>query len=191
MQVILTDCDGVLVNWLYSFNKWLEEMGHCVQDASTYNLSEKYCISEVDCDQYIKYFNQSAEIEHLPPLRDAIKYVWKMHNNHGVIFHCISALGSNKNSHALRIRNLQNLFGVSTFNKIDCVDSIWDKREILEKYRDTDAIWVEDHIYNAEIGLELGFTTYLMDHLYNQNEDMPKEITRVNNWKEIYERHFV
>jgi uncharacterized HAD superfamily protein len=46
-------------------------------------------------------------------------------------------------------------------------------------------MWVEDKAENAELGVEMGLNTFLIDHVYNQGEF--HEVTRVKNWKEIYE----
>ena len=188
-MIILTDCDGVLVNWIKVYNEWMEDEGYRKENTS-YELHERYGLSEEESDKYIRYFNMSAEIEHLPPLRDAIKYVRKMHENHGATFHCVTALGSNKRSHALRERNLRNLFGRTTFSKVDCVKRGKYKKPVLEKYENTDAIWVEDSIKTAVMGHELGLTTFLMNHDYNIHEDIPEGIIRVDGWKEIYEHLF-
>mgnify|MGYP001158359792 CR=1 FL=1 len=188
-MMILTDCDGVLVNWIKIYNEWMEEEGYHKLNSS-YELHERYGLPEEESDKYIRHFNMSAEIEHLPPHKDAIKYVRKLHEEHGATFHCITALGRNKRSHVLREKNLKNLFGPTAFSKIDCVARGKHKRPVLEKYRDTEAIWVEDSIKTALMGYELGLTTFLMNHEYNINEDIPDGIIRVNSWRDIYETIF-
>lgn len=188
-MIILTDCDGVLVNWIKVYHGWMKDEGFRKQNSS-YELHERYDLPEEESDKYIRYFNMSAEIEFLPPLRDAMRYVRKMHENHGAVFHCVTALGTNKRSPVLRERNLKNLFGRTTFCQIDCVERGRFKKPILEKYRDTDAIWVEDCVKTAIDGYELGLTTFLMNHDYNIHEDIPEGIIRVDSWKEIYEHIF-
>lgn len=192
-MMILTDCDGVLVNWIKIYNEWMELEGFRRKNSS-YELHERYGLPEEESDKYIRHFNMSAEIEHLPPFRDAIKYVRKMHENHGVTFHCITALGSNKRSHVLREKNLKNLFGPTAFSKVDCVKRGKYKKPVLEKYQDTDVsapvVWVEDSIKTALMGYELGLTTFLMNHPYNIHEDIPAGIIRVDSWKDIYEHLF-
>jgi beta-phosphoglucomutase-like phosphatase (HAD superfamily) len=189
-MVILTDCDGVLVDWMSIYHEWMEGEGH-KKVCSSYELHERYGLEEETSDKYMRFFNMSAEIEFLPPLRDSVKYVRKMHENHGAIFHCITALGPNKRSHILRKRNLENLFGKTTFREIDCVERGSTKKPILERYRDSGTIWVEDSVDRAIEGYEMGLNTYLMNHDHNHNVDIPSDITRVYNWREIYEEYFV
>ena len=189
---ILTDCDGVLVNWLNIYHEWMTREGYMRINYS-YELHERYNLEEKFSDNYIRHFNMSAEIEFLPPFRDAIKYVRKMHEEHGTTFHCITAMGTNKKSHILRKRNLDNLFGKTVFSQIDCVERGRHKKSILEKYSDTDTVWIEDCVATAIDGYEAGLRTFLMNHEYNRDNtsDLPEGITRVDNWKEIYEHLFI
>lgn len=184
-MIVLTDADGCLVNWMSVFEEWMKGLG-LKPKALSYEIDEKYGIPKDAADDYVKFFNMSAEIEFLPPLRDSIKYVEKMHREHGVVFHCITAIGSNRKSHVLRERNLKNLFGKTTFHEIDCVGSGSKKKPFLEKYRDSGAVWIEDSVERAIEGYEMGLSTFLVNHDHNQFDDIPSGIVRVSNWKEIY-----
>tara|TARA_R110000772_G_scaffold20140_3_gene55942 strand:- start:7745 stop:8326 length:582 start_codon:yes stop_codon:yes gene_type:complete len=192
-MIILTDADGCLVDWVSIFKEWMAGMGKFPVkglSSTSYEIDEMYGIGREAADDYVKFFNMSAEIEYLPPLRDSIKYIEKMHKEHGVVFHCITALGPNKKSHVLRERNLKNLFGETTFREIDCTASGEEKFPILEKYRYTGTVWIEDNVKRAIEGYELGLDTYLMNHIYNRGDDIPSDIKRVYNWKELYENIF-
>ncbi len=59
-----------------------------------------------------------------------------------------------------------------------------DKDEALEPYRDSGYIWVEDKVKNAELGVELGLDSILMEHSFNMNHET---IKLAKNWKDIYE----
>ena len=186
MRKIITDCDGVLVDWMSTFHEWMTNEGH-TRIGDSYELDERYDVPKETADSYLRYFNMSAEIEWLPPLRDSIKYVKKLHEENGFTFHCITALGRNKKSHRLRERNLKRLFGDSVFSQIDCVARGRNKRPYLEKYKDTDTVWIEDSVKLAIEGHELGLRSFLINHDHNKDVDLPEGITRVSNWKEIYE----
>ena len=129
-------------------------------------------------------FNESAAIRKLPPLRDAIKYVKKLHQDHGYIFHCISSLSTDDYAQHLRTKNLIEMFGPSTFDRYVYLDTGADKDEALEEYRDTNCFWVEDKPENADIGLDVGLNSILMAHAHNSYYDGCAP--RVQNWKEIY-----
>ena len=76
-KVIVTDCDGVLLDWEEGFGVWMEHNGHnMVPDGKLiYNIAERYGMDAVTGKQMVKQFNQSAAMGFLPPLRDAQYYV--------------------------------------------------------------------------------------------------------------------
>ena len=55
----------------------------------------------------------------------------------------------------------------------------------LEKYKDTNCIWVEDKWTNAMCGADMGIKTFLMRQPYNGQYDDAR-ITKVDNWQQIY-----
>lgn len=184
-NVILTDCDGVLLNWVYAFDVWMEERGYEIQNLSnTYDISHKYGMNKEEKMRLIRFFNESAAIGFLPPLRDAIHYVKKLHEEHGFIFHAITSLSNNTHAQNLRIRNLQKLFGETVFDKFIFLDTGADKDEVLAQYKDTECYWLEDKVENALEGYNHGLRPLLMEHAFNMNE---MKVPRVKNWKEIYE----
>ena len=89
------------------------------------------------------------------------------------------------NAQKLRILNLQKLFGETLFEKFIILGCGDDKDEALEPYRDTECLWVEDKTENAELGVELGLESVLMEHGFNMNHPT---IPCMKNWKEIYEK---
>jgi FMN phosphatase YigB (HAD superfamily) len=196
-KVILTDADGVLLDWEYAFDYWMHRHGYEVKTENVYEMDVKYDMAKPEMKRLIRMFNESAWIRKLPPLRDAIKYVKKLHEDHGFIFHCITSLSNDEYAQHLRTKNLREMFGDSTFEKYVYLDTGADKDEILALYKDTDCYWIEDKYENAMVGKNLGLDSILMGHGFNMkyetkrptplgfegNEDAP---TRVNNWKEIY-----
>ena len=95
-KVILVDCDGVLLDWEYSFDQWMKRHGYEIAVDGPYQMKEKYGMPEKDIKRLIRMFNESATIRNLPPLRDAIKYVKKLHEEHGYIFHCVTSLSNDQ-----------------------------------------------------------------------------------------------
>jgi hypothetical protein len=186
-KIILVDADGVLLNWEWAFDCWMQEHGHKKQPGFQfkYNIGKRYGIDDQQGKKLIKLFNESAAIGFLPPLRDAIHYVQKLHREHGYVFHCITSLSLDKNSQRLRKMNLEKLFGETVFQEIVCLDTGADKDDALEKYRDSGYFWVEDKIQNAEVGKQLGLTSVLVEHGHNMDYD--GDIPVVKNWRDIYE----
>ncbi len=188
-KIILTDADGVLLDWEYAFHVYLQQHGfNKVADGNLkYNIGKRYNIDQDQAKKLVRIFNESAAIGFLPPLRDAMYYVKRLHEEHGYIFHCITSLSKDENAQELRKMNLKKLFGDTAFEKFVFLDTGADKDEALEAYRDTGYWWIEDKIVNAQVGTGLGLKSLLVEHGHNMDYDDP-EIPRVKNWKEIYER---
>lgn len=186
-NVILTDADGVLLNWEWAFNCWMEEHGFKKQKGTEfdYSIGVRYGIDDAQGKKLIKIFNESAAIGFLPPLRDAIHYVKKLHEEHGYVFHCITSLSKNKNAQRLRKMNLEKLFGETVFEEIVCLGTGADKDEALEPYRDSGHFWLEDKWENAVVGKNMGLQSIIVEHGHNMNHGTG--IPTVKDWKEIYE----
>lgn len=187
-RIILTDCDGVLLDWEWAFNVWVREHGfEEVPGAKLhYDMSIRYGVSKEQVRKLIKMFNESAAIGFLPALRDAMYYVKRLHEEHGYRFHCITSLSRDENAQKLREMNLHKLFGVTAFERIVCLDTGADKHEALEEYEGTGCFWCEDKIENAEAGYKVGLKPLLLEHGHNMHYYHPG-ITVVKNWKEIYQ----
>jgi hypothetical protein len=188
-KVILTDADGVLLNWEYAFTCWMEQHGHTqVENANfLYNIGERFGITAETGRLLVKQFNESASIGFLPALRDAMYYVKRLHEEQGYVFRCITSLSLDKNAYKLRKMNLEKLFGETAFEELVCLDTGADKDEALEQYRDSGLYWIEDKLSNAQLGLDLGLKPILIEHGFNMDEDIPEGMQKVVNWKEIYE----
>ena len=186
-KVIVVDCDGVLLDWIYCFKQWMKRHGYELnEDAEKeYGIYERYGISHKEGSRLIRMFNESAVIRKLPPLRDAMKYVKKLHEEHGYIFHIVTSLSNDQYAQHLRTKNLIELFGPTVIEKYTYLDTGADKDEALEEYRDSQCYWVEDKPENCDVGIELGMKGILMAH--DHNGDYSGKGIRLQNWKQIYE----
>lgn len=187
-SVILVDADGVLLNWEYAFAVWMDTHGFKKVPGGdlNYDIGERYNIDRDQGKKLIKMFNESAAIGFLPPLRDAMYYVKRLHEEFGYVFHCITSLSTDPNAQKLREMNLAKLFGDTVFEKVHCLATGADKDEALMPYKDTGCWWIEDKPENAEVGLRLGLNPLLMEHGHNMHH-YHKHIPIVKNWKEVFE----
>ena len=183
-KLILTDCDGVLLNWEYAFDVWMNERGHLKVDNDSYSVGTRYRISKEYGRECIKLFNESAAIGFLPPLRDAMYYVKKMHEEHGYVFRVITSLSTNPYAVKLRERNLEKLFGTA-IDSVVCLETGADKDDALLPYKDSGCYWIEDKVINAELGDKLGMRSIILEHGHNMYYN--NHIPVVKDWKEIYE----
>lgn len=186
-SVILVDADGVLLNWEYAFEVWMSQHGFDLlpDGGLNYDMSVRYGVSRSQIVKLIKMFNESAAIGFLPPLRDAMYYVEKLHKEHGYTFHCITSVSLDPNSIKLREMNLHKLFGETAFPKIVCLDTGADKDAALFPYRDTGCYWIEDKVQNAELGASLGLNSLLMEHGHNMHH-YHDHVRTVKNWEDVY-----
>ena len=187
-RLILVDSDGVLLDWEFAFEIWMREHGfNMLPDGKLkYSVSERYGISEEQTNKLIKLFNESAAMGFLPPLRDAMFYVKRLHEEHGFQFHCITSMSDNENAIFLREMNLKKLFGETAFKKITCLATCAPKDKELEKYKDSGCWWVEDTPKNVEAGLSAGLRPILVEHGYNMHYNN-SGVQIVKNWRQIYE----
>lgn len=186
-KLILVDCDGVLCNWEYAFAIWMEQHGFESVAGSQfqYDIGQRYGISKDQAKKLIRMFNESASIGFLPPLRDAMYYVKRLHEEHGYVFHCITSLSQDINAQRLREMNLKKLFGDTAFERIVCLDTGADKNYALEEYAGSECWWVEDKPENADVGHNMGLRSVLMEHGHNMHHSCSYPV--VKNWRELFE----
>jgi Cys-tRNA synthase (O-phospho-L-seryl-tRNA:Cys-tRNA synthase) len=185
-NVIVTDADGVLMYWSHGFHMWMVSKGYKEITTGFYNIESTYGITKELADSLVDAFNESAAMRRLPPIKDAIKYIRKLHEEHGYVFHCISAIPNTRDMYEARMENIENLFGKTAFERLTLCGHSANKQELLKEYEGTGCFWIEDLHKNALMGLNVGMRPLLMTHHYNV-DDHHEGVKRVYNWKEIYE----
>jgi hypothetical protein len=186
-KIILTDADGVLLDWEWAFSVWMRERGYTLtaDNKKSYYLHHHYNeLDEKDAKKIVKQFNESAAIGFLPALRDATYYVKRLHEEHGYKFRVITSLSLDKDAQRLRDMNLRKLFG-DAIEEVICLATGADKDEALAPYKDSGMYWIEDKPSNADIGYAMGLKSILVEHGHNMHHTCSYPV--VKNWKEIYE----
>lgn len=184
-KLILVDCDGVLLDWQYGFFRWMKTRGYLPRVVGEYDIGKTFDIEQSKAKELVRTFNESAAIGWLPQFRDAVKYVRKLHKDHGFVFHCITSLSLDEHAGKLRLKNLEALFGKTVFEKVECLDCGADKDFALMPYKDSGCLFVEDKPENAEVGKNLGLNAVLISHPHNKNYNN-SDIPVIDSWKEIY-----
>lgn len=185
-NVIVTDFDGVCAYWEHGFHMWMIANGYKITKMGFYDIEDMYGISTEKAIMLTQSFNESAVLKRLAPFKDSIKYIRKLHEEHGYVFHCISAIPNTQDMYEARMENIQNLFGKTAFERLILCGSSKNKKELLKEYKDTDCFWIEDLTKNAEYGLENNMRCILVNHHYNENDIVDPRIRRVDDWKQIY-----
>ena len=192
-RIILTDVDGVLLEWENHFTKWMITRGHKLKEdyKSEYDMGKRFIFySNVfnEDPNYIKLaireFNKSAWMATQPPMPGSQTWVKLLHAE-GWTFIPISSQTSDIPAQELRKRRLEELFGEYAFYNFHILDTGQDKDDILAEFHGTGLWWIEDKWTNAYAGLKYGLKPLFVDHPYNREYSHP-DITRVNNWQDIH-----
>ena len=182
-KIILTDCDGVLLNWEESFHQWMTQKGYNKVRHATYDLAAAYDLHRENQHDVVREFNASAWMCCLPQFRDSMSGVARLVEA-GYRFDVITSLGLDPYAKKLRQQNLDTVFGKTPWNSLTCLDTAADKDAALEPYRNTRMWWIEDLPKNCEAGLKVGLKPILITHDHNRDYYNP-DVVRVNNWNEI------
>lgn len=184
-KLMLVDADGVLFDWEWGFDRFMQSQGYEMQPGGKdeYLIDKRYNCDKKTAKQKIQEFNESAAIAFLPPLRDAVEYVRRLHSE-GWQFHCITSLSSLSSAYDLRRRALDREFGEGVIGELTCLPTGSDKDKALEPFKDSRLWWVEDKPENADVGYQMGLQSILMRHGHNADHECPYPV--VKNWREIY-----
>jgi len=186
-NVIVVDYDGVCAYWEHGFHMWMVSNGYKQTNTGSYSIEDKYGIAKEKAYDLILSFNESAALRKLAPYKDAIKYIRKLHEDHGYVFHCISAIPNTHDMYEARMENIHNLFGKTAFERLTLCGPSTNKQELLAEYEGTECFWIEDLPKNSEYGVAYGMRALLLDHHYNRDYVCKEPgMFRVQNWKEIY-----
>lgn len=188
-KVIVTDCDGCLLDWEKAFHEWMTHQGNEIQKEGpklTYHFEDTFGITRDEGRKLVREFNESAGIGFLEPLRDSVEGV-KTLVAAGYVFDVVTSLGKYAPAVTLREMNLAQVFGKDVFREIVCLGLGEDKYDYLEFRYGTESnlYWIEDKTSNAEDGAELGMKSILIEHLHNKDYQSKNFIRRAKNWKDI------
>ena len=184
-KFILTDADGVLLNWEWSFKKWMMKQGFQEFSTNSYDMHVRYQMERPRVKDLIREFNECAWIGWIPALPGARQGV-QIFAEQGYRFGVVTSLSNDLYASKLRAMNLHNLFG-DIFEFVQCIDTGADKDQALMPYKDSGCIWVEDKPENAKLGADLGLNTYLVRHEHNANFDY-EGVTKIDNWVQLANR---
>ena len=185
-KIILTDVDGVLLEWEDHFANWMLIKGYeeKANKRNLYSIEKRYGLYKEDKEALIEEFNRSAWMSNQEPITNAQTWVKLLHAE-GWTFIPITSQTIDIPAQELRKRRLKELFGGTVFENFFILDTGADKDSALAVFHGTGLWWVEDKPENALLGLDYGLKPLLIDHEYNA-KFKHKEITRVKDWQHIY-----
>lgn len=189
-KLILIDIDGVVLDWKNSFLQFMALESIVEVDNTKYKVTEWMQerhgkeISEEQGKFLVEYFNRSAWIAFLEPLRDSVEVITALKAK-GYEFKAITSLHTDKPAQALRKMNLQDVFGEGTISDITFLPTGADKDEALAKYKGSGAWWVEDKVENALAGKQVGLNPIIIEHEYNKGV-FTDGIPTAKFWSTVY-----
>jgi len=187
-RIILTDVDGVLLDWENHFTKWMLSKGYSTEDVDNvdklYRMTDRYSITENETKRLVTEFNNSSWMATQEPMPDSQTWVKLLHAE-GWTFIPITSQTVDIPAQEVRKRRLKELFGGTVFSNFFILETGADKDSALAEFHGTGLYWVEDKITNAERGLDYGLRSLLYVHPYNQDYNN-ENIQKVNNWEHIY-----
>lgn len=188
-KIILTDADGVLLNWNAGFERYMHDKGFpkIPNTDHEYSISTRHGVSVHQGYECVKEFNESRYIANLEPFADSVDYVLRLASK-GFKFIVVTSISDHADSLEYRTENLKNIFG-DVFLEINCIAMGSSKATTLSRWADSGYFWIEDHMRQAEAGHEAGLRTVLIDHPYNAHyqTDLFPRVSYNTPWKEIHE----
>ncbi len=184
-KIILTDVDGVLLDWETAFEEYAESKGYAFNENKriVYSMGVQLGITHEEAHKLISSFNHSEEFGRIAPWRDSVEYV-KHFKDEGWKFVAITTAGEHPDTWPLRRKNLDAVFSAGAIDELYVLPLNGDKGVELVKYKDTKLFWIEDKPSNAVLGFQYGLNPLLMSTFHNRTYD--GGVKRVNTWEEIY-----
>jgi beta-phosphoglucomutase-like phosphatase (HAD superfamily) len=179
---ILTDVDGVLLEWEPAFTKWMNSKGYEVKKEGVYKQSTRFGIEQALSDSLTNRFNESAWMGYLKPIPGAVKWLERFEDE-GYTFECLTSQSEDIYAGYLRKYNLEMLFG-KVITECTCIATGSDKDEHLKNWA-PGHWWIEDKPQNAIAGLEAGHKPILITQPYNKDFEH-EGIERADTWEDIF-----
>jgi hypothetical protein len=186
-QVLLTDLDGVSVDWLSGFAKFMElELGHKAEHLNPLNFTMIDIFPNLE-----KPYVHVRDYQHTDYYKNAPAYVgayesYKVLKDMGVNIVAVTSCGTDKKIKENRIYNLESNFP-NIFDEVHMLEIGEDKSKILSNYRSSK--FIDDQIANVIAGSKTGHESYLWDMSYNTKEVLPEKAFRMKNWDALIENY--
>lgn len=181
--VFLSDVDGVLMDWLGGFIKYMASIGH----TALHDQPTEFSMVDIfpTCEKpwvHIMDYQHSAFYCEIKAYSDAINVYKNLHDS-GVEVIFVTSCGDTDLIKQVRTQVLNAELG-GKFSSIHFLPLGADKTELLKSFEA--GVFIDDQMKVAMNGLAGGHTCLLKDMPYNQY-DHDEEVTRISNFEELYE----
>ena len=132
----------------------------------------------------LKEFNINMISSTLQPHADSDIWINKLYEEN-FRFIGLTSFSDKPIAQYYRYLNLEDYFPTDCFASLIFLSPGESKREVLEQFRGTNLIYVEDRIINVNSALRLGLKPKLMSHDYNVHYKR-EPVFVAKNWENIY-----
>lgn len=184
---LLTDLDGVSLNWLDGFCRYMENVqGHQAIHQSPENFSMIDIFPELE-----KPYVHITDYHHSEFYRDIKPYTgsidgYETLRDMGVEIIAITSCGEEKKVQDYRMGHIDKYFGHVIDDAILLPLGV-SKEEALSKF--DNSVFIDDQMINAIAGAKTNHDSFIWDMSYNKKEEQPLDVKRAYNWDCLVE-HF-
>lgn len=191
-KIILSDIDGVMLDWMGGFSKWLNARFGWVEKPGSeiyYSVMDRFAelnnVSTVI--ELVTQFNNSDEFGQLEYFADAESGVNLLRERMGdkVVIVPVTQIGNTPRSRALRQKNLTDRFGADLFdfNLMYTFDLSEGKHRAFTRWQDSGILFIDDHAKHCQDAHEHGIHTFMFGTTYNLDDSIGG-VRRVNCWED-------
>lgn len=189
-MLILTDIDGVWLNWIGGFVEWVEQTKGIlpvVKENTRYELwdGHYYTQDRATVESWIYEYNASEESDNVKEMEGSENLLFALAKDYDII-----AITSND---VRRMEFLNSRFP-NVFKEIYITELLCHKTKVLKRFQPS--VWIEDNYKNAMSGINCWHETALISRPYNvqftenvkplsQWQKGTKTICRVENYDEL------
>ena len=184
-KLLITDIDDCAMRFSDPMQAFLATKGYVIKERMRdfHNIPKLFNLNIPETLELIREFHRSPLMGQLEPEPCAAVVLPELYRQ-GYRFVAITACLDEPEVHAMRVKNLEQVFGFP-WEAVHCIGLKMDKSEHLKLY--PPSVWVEDMWAHAVAGSDAGHRSFLVDRPYNRGNEH-SGVTRVADWHEIANR---
>lgn len=189
--LILTDIDGVVLQWVSRLPEFLASKGYDTAEAVAVRDEDRWTTMEelmggVDEETATALFNEYCSSDFLRELdgyKDAVAVINNMKDHFDFV--AITAIGLKPINKKNRVANLEALFP-GAFSEVHCVDFGASKEKVLARYAGKNPLfYVDDGNKHVREAMNVGINGVQFGNLNRGKDEEMKYDVKVNSWEEI------
>lgn len=191
--LILTDIDGVVLQWVSRLPEFLASKGYDTTEAQAVYDEDRWTTMEelmgdVDTETATALFNEYCSSDYLKNLdayKDSVAIINEMKQHFDFV--AITAIGLKPINKTNRVANLEALFP-GAFSEVHCVDFGASKEKVLARYAGKNPLfYIDDGNKHVREAMNVGINGIQFGDLNRGKDEEMKYDIKVNTWAQIRE----